>query len=65
MTFEEYWKALEQKNEHLREGNSLKMEIASFKRSLRQAFDMGVDYQRGLTSFKDSVTQPFKGFPFG
>lgn len=41
MTFEEFWRALEQKNPDMKEGATMTITVDSFKRSMRQSFEMG------------------------
>lgn len=41
MTFDEFWAALQKKNPDLKEGDTMKITVDSFKRSMRQAFEMG------------------------
>lgn len=60
MTFEEYWKRMQAKNEGLLGMDTgMTLSVASFKRSLEQAFNAGMERSRQLEKNIEHINRMF------
>lgn len=53
MTFDEYWRLLEQRNAKMKREGTMTIRVESFRASLQQAFNMGEEHARQRAAFGD------------